>query len=324
MKIFLSFVLGSFLFISAGSADMMDGLYVKAYGDSSRQPIVFIHGGPGYDSQAFEFSTAQVLADAGYYVIVYDQRGQGRSDVAATPEVYQYKAYADDLKKIIDFYGLKRPILMGHSHGGAIALKFEQFYPQVAEKILLVSAPVDMWSSIEAIKINCTTSYSAAGDSVALGNLQAIFAKLETPGLPLNEEIPAISEAFQQAFKCGVYASSAPAANYQQLMQQIYDKSVTNIPTANLIYPMGNFVIYEDYIHLDNTQLMTDNADRVFAIYGDDDGLFTFNSLNAISQGLVTNPSPYRFQVIHQASHNVFIDQQEQFVQAVVNAITAY
>lgn len=54
-------------------------IYSKCYGDPKLTPIIFLHGGPGYNSVNFEVSTAQKLADNGFYVIVYDRRAEGRS-----------------------------------------------------------------------------------------------------------------------------------------------------------------------------------------------------------------------------------------------------
>ncbi len=54
-------------------------IYSKAYGDPSDPAIIFLHGGPGYNCAGFEFTTAQTLLESGFYVIVYDQRGCGRS-----------------------------------------------------------------------------------------------------------------------------------------------------------------------------------------------------------------------------------------------------
>jgi proline iminopeptidase len=54
-------------------------LYSRAFGNAKDTPILFLHGGPGYNCAGFEVSTAQELANNGFYVIVYDRRGEGRS-----------------------------------------------------------------------------------------------------------------------------------------------------------------------------------------------------------------------------------------------------
>ena len=54
-------------------------IYSKAFGDPKNDPIIYLHGGPGYNSMGFEITTAQKLSENGFYVIVYDRRGEGRS-----------------------------------------------------------------------------------------------------------------------------------------------------------------------------------------------------------------------------------------------------
>jgi proline iminopeptidase len=73
-------------------------LYTSTYGNSTSKPVIFIHGGPGSSSVAFEVSTAQKLADQGFYVILYDRRGEGHSrDLKAT---YTFQKTFDDLNDI--------------------------------------------------------------------------------------------------------------------------------------------------------------------------------------------------------------------------------
>jgi proline iminopeptidase len=60
----LLFIIGS-IFLKA------QDLYSKAYGNPKNPPVIFIHGGPGGNATLFEGTTAQKLADKGFYVIVY-------------------------------------------------------------------------------------------------------------------------------------------------------------------------------------------------------------------------------------------------------------
>ncbi|WP_213881159.1 alpha/beta fold hydrolase [Pseudomonas sp. dw_358] len=53
-----------------------------------------------------------------YTVVTYDQRGAGSSEHPAGP--YSIGELADDLKALIESLGLVRPLLIGHSTGGAI------------------------------------------------------------------------------------------------------------------------------------------------------------------------------------------------------------
>ena len=319
---FSAFATAIFLSLSAYSApSRIGGLYVNSFGDKSNPAIVFVHGGPGYDSQDFEFSTANVLAGKGFYVVVYDQRGQGRSDLAQVPTDYGYKQYADDLNLIIKTLGLTKPTLIGHSHGGPISLKFDQFYPGVASKIILVSAPVDFFKSLDSIRINCSVRYSAIGDTTNLNKMNSAFTVLN--GQPAVEnEIGAVADIFQLgAMKpCDLYTPSQPTQTAMDLHATVRKMHIP-VSQENLLYPMANFVINEQYIHVDQTQWVKDNAEHIFGIYGAEDGLFTASVRSSIEADLAGNPKTYRFQLISGSSHAVYIDQQDKFLEAVTDIL---
>lgn len=51
-------------------------LYINVFGDSKNQPIIFLHGEPGYNCANFEATPTQQLTNHNFYVIVYDRRGK--------------------------------------------------------------------------------------------------------------------------------------------------------------------------------------------------------------------------------------------------------
>lgn len=297
------------------------GLYVNSFGDKSNSAVIFVHGGPGYDSQDFEFSTAALLASKGFYVVVYDQRGQGRSDLAESPSDYSYKQYAEDLNSIIGGLGITKPTLIGHSHGGPISLKFDQFYPGVVSKIILVSAPIDFFKSLESIRTNCSERYSAIGDTANLIKLNSALATLNTKPSP-ETEIASVAEVFQLGAQkpCDLYTPSNPTQEAMALHSEVRKLHIP-VPQENLFYPMANFIINERYIYVDQTQWVKNNAEHIFGIYGSEDGLFTQKVLSDIQLSLSANPKPSHFQKIDSASHAIYIDQQDKFIAAILRVL---
>lgn len=154
-KTLLLFVLNLFLVYSSANADT---LFTKTFGTSTNPALIFVHGGPGFNSWDFELTTAQKLADEGFYVVVYDQRGQGRSDETDLKN-FNYTTYAADLKNLIDTLKLKNPTLIGHSHGGPISINFDIQYPGIARAIILVGAPINFFGSMKSIFENCSHRY---------------------------------------------------------------------------------------------------------------------------------------------------------------------
>ncbi len=72
---------------------------------------------------------------ATHQILIYDQRGHGRSFQPQTG--YSPKDYAEDLRKILDELEWQKVELVGHSMGGRNALEFTHTYPQRVEKLVV-------------------------------------------------------------------------------------------------------------------------------------------------------------------------------------------
>ncbi|MFD2940955.1 alpha/beta fold hydrolase [Flavobacterium notoginsengisoli] len=113
-------------------------LYIKTYGNQKSKPVIFIHGGPSGNATLFEGTTAQNLANQGFYVIAYDRRGEGRStDPNAT---FTYEEAFKDLNSIYKKYNLKKAILLSHSFGGLVATLYTNKYPKNVSALVLAGA----------------------------------------------------------------------------------------------------------------------------------------------------------------------------------------
>jgi 3-oxoadipate enol-lactonase len=73
-----------------------------------------------------------------FHTIRYDRRGYGRSP--ATTEIY---TETDDLFALLRHLKIKRAMLVGSSHGGALAINFTLDHPSLVEQLILVGAVVD-------------------------------------------------------------------------------------------------------------------------------------------------------------------------------------
>jgi pimeloyl-ACP methyl ester carboxylesterase len=125
-------------------------------------PIVCISG---ITANAFCF---QAFADdlaREHRVIAYDLRGRGDSD---KPEHgYSVAIHADDLAKLIDAWGLDRPIVLGHSMGAFVALYFAAHYPDKLSKLILVDAGAEPpWKSVDDRPAWLALTMSRLGTSV--------------------------------------------------------------------------------------------------------------------------------------------------------------
>ena len=98
--------------------------------------LILLHGGPGFDHSSYKpsFST---LADAAQLVYL-DHRGQGRSD-KSTPEHWNLAQWADDVRGLCDALGIERPIVLGNSFGGMVAMAYAARHPDHPAKLVLSS-----------------------------------------------------------------------------------------------------------------------------------------------------------------------------------------
>jgi pimeloyl-ACP methyl ester carboxylesterase len=101
-----------------------------------RPTLVAVHGGPGADHINLKDALAP-LADH-FQLLFYDQRGHGRSD-HSTAEFWNQRTWATDLKELCDALGLWRPVVLGSSFGGRVALTYAGLFPGHARGIILAN-----------------------------------------------------------------------------------------------------------------------------------------------------------------------------------------
>jgi non-heme chloroperoxidase len=95
-------------------------VYLEDLNPEGKKVILFLHGWPG-SHDLFEYQLNQ-LPKLGYRCIGLDQRGFGGSDRPFTG--YDYNRLSDDVRCVIEALKLKDVTLIGHSTGGAIAVRY--------------------------------------------------------------------------------------------------------------------------------------------------------------------------------------------------------
>lgn len=151
--------------------------------------IVLIHGASG-NLRDFTFSLVDQLAP-NYRVTAFDRPGLGYTDrinPEGTTLIQQATLLADASKQL----GLDRPIVLGQSYGGAVALAWAVERPDSLSALVLLAAPSNPWTSDLSLFYQITSSHLGAAtlvpaltafvpNSVVVNTINGIFAPQSAP-----------------------------------------------------------------------------------------------------------------------------------------------
>jgi proline iminopeptidase len=285
-------------------------IYSKAYGNIKDKPIIFIHGGPSGNATLFESTTAQKLADKGFYVIVYDRRGEGRS-IDSTAK-FTYNEAFEDLKTIYKTYNIEKANLIGHSFGGLVATLFTEKYPQKVDALILAGALVSQQETYDHILNSTKEIYSIKKDSVNLKRVNDI-ENLDKYSAEYRKN------CFEVAGENGYFKMPMPTneANKLRLSYEASDFYKMNIRNKN-----APILFYKnEKLNNINTkpilEKLKSNRLRIYAIYGKQDGIFSASQIDSIKN--LTGKK--NFNQIDNCSHYLFVDQQKEFVNSITKWI---
>ena len=163
----------------------------------SRPTIVVLHGGPGFD-HAYLRPDLAGLADLAQLVFV-DLRGQGRSRKVAV-ETCTLERMADDVLALCAQLAIERPILLGHSAGGFVALHAALRRPEAIGRLVLCNTAAAL--SVEPEPDTPTLLDRAGPEAAAVAarlfggdvsaEIEVEFNRLVTPyyAAPGHEDVP--------------------------------------------------------------------------------------------------------------------------------------
>ncbi len=109
-------------------------LYMTIQGTNDEAPLlIWLHGGPGGAERPL-FRMYNASLERRFVVVYLDQRGAGRSfDREADPSKLTVSRHIADLEVIIDYlldeFGTRQIVLVGHSWGSALGLLYAQAHP---------------------------------------------------------------------------------------------------------------------------------------------------------------------------------------------------
>jgi proline iminopeptidase len=102
-------------------------IYVEECGNPNGQPVVFFHGGPG---AGLTKKHRRFFDPAHYRIILFDQRGAGKSTPFAELRENTTWDLVEDIEKIRKHLGISRWLVFGGSWGSTLALAYAETYSE--------------------------------------------------------------------------------------------------------------------------------------------------------------------------------------------------
>jgi len=102
-------------------------LHVEEYGNPGGVPVVFLHGGPGAGCEAWHTG---FFDPSRYRVVLFDQRGAGRSTPHASLQDNTTADLIADLERLRDYLGIDAWVVFGGSWGSTLGLAYAETHPE--------------------------------------------------------------------------------------------------------------------------------------------------------------------------------------------------
>jgi proline iminopeptidase len=109
-------------------------LYYEQSGNPQGTPVVFLHGGPGGGTVP---DYRRFFDPAAYRIVLFDQRGSGKSTPHANLEENTTWHLVADIERIREHVGIDSWVVFGGSWGSTLALAYAQTHPERARALVL-------------------------------------------------------------------------------------------------------------------------------------------------------------------------------------------
>jgi len=146
-------------------------LYYRKFGEKGDIPVIILHGIFGTSDNWFSY--ARRLSQEGFEVFTVDQRNHGQSPHS---DNFNYLAMTDDLFDFIDEHEIEDPILLGHSMGGKVAMRFALENPQLIKKLIVVDISLKAYgprkqhksiiNAMKSVNLDTVTSRKEVEDQI--------------------------------------------------------------------------------------------------------------------------------------------------------------
>src|SRR6185437_9158624 len=255
---------------------------------SAGPAVVAVHGGPGIDGAGLRHVLAPLAERA--ELVVPDLRGHGRSDLAE-PSTWTLDDWADDLAEVIDQLALARPVVVGVSFGGWVALRYGSRHPEQLGALI-----------IAATSARLPTVAEGAARMGALGG-------------------PAAAELWRAVHADWTIAQTDAFKEHVTTLMAVRDPSpeLAAVRAAQVKTTQVNQHFVPKFTELDLTGDARQIHCPVTVVVGERDPLTTPELATATAEAF---PGPARLSIIAGAAHDLLVDAPHTLMAEIELALT--
>ena len=112
-------------------------IFYRSFGQPGKTPVVMMHGANYFNSFDWIEVAQKIATDR--QVVCFDMRGFGKSGWSPSKN-YSVDALMGDMRALFAHLGWRRPIVLGHSFSGRLAVSFASTYPDELSKLIVVDS----------------------------------------------------------------------------------------------------------------------------------------------------------------------------------------
>lgn len=121
-------------------------IYYEVFGSGSGTPLFVANGGPGFDHNYLHVSDAWDTLAQSRRIVMWDQRGTGRSGPLKEGQSCTLADQINDLEALRAHLGFDKIDLLGHSWGGFLVMAYAARHPEDIAHLLIVDSAAPRWS----------------------------------------------------------------------------------------------------------------------------------------------------------------------------------
>ncbi|HEX4826031.1 MAG TPA: alpha/beta fold hydrolase [Candidatus Polarisedimenticolaceae bacterium] len=223
--IVLSLTLGSAVVAADQGATFQTGgvtIWYEVTGSGSGTPLIVANGGPGFDHSYLLCGDVWDTLAKGRKVVLYDQRGNGRSSELKEGQPCGLEEQIEDLDALRAHLGFEKFDLLGHSWGGYLVMAYASRHPdRIAHLMIVDSAAPKIQDTVFLFKNiypETTAREDALAFAVELGDDKAVAADLHEYMTMLFYS-PAARDAFMARSSSFVYRQKVNKSVWSDLQR---------------------------------------------------------------------------------------------------------